>query len=192
MTFPAWPEGSRARYDGRMMLLPALALACLAGRAAAQPQPLAPGATAPAVSTAAASEAATLTQNSKTLLDVRDSKSALDDADAAVRAGGGADAYAARAEAKLAVSRPDDALIDYAEAARRAPARYEAKNRALQARIEPNASLDKPRKNAAARGVAGISIVVLLGLAGAGVALVVFGLLYLRRKKTVGKSAAEL
>lgn len=182
MTYPAWPAGGRTRYARPMKLLAALAFAGLLGRAAAQTPP-------PGVSTAAAAEAETLTQNSQVLLDARDRKTALADAEAAVSAGGGADAYAARAEAKLALSRPDDALIDYAEAARRDPARYGEKYRALLAQLQPKRG---ESKNAAARGVAGISMKIVLGLAAAGVALIVFGLTFLRRKRNAGKSASEL
>jgi hypothetical protein len=122
---------------------------------------------------------------------VRDRKAALADAEAAVQAGGGADAFAARAEAKLALSRPDDALIDYAEAARRDPARYGKRYQDLLARLQPRQETGKG-KNAASSGVAGVSIVFIVALGGAGAALVLFGLLFLRRKKSAGKSASEL
>ena len=164
-----------------MKLLAALALAAFLGRAAAQP-------IGPAISTA---DAQSLTQDARTLLDTRDRKDALADAEAAVQAGGGADAYAARAEAKLALNRPDDALLDYAEAARRDPARFDAKYRSLQARFQPQAAPDKAKK-AALSGVAGVSIRFILGLGAAGFALVAFGLLFLRRKRSAGKSASEL
>ncbi|HXT02188.1 MAG TPA: hypothetical protein VN915_16060 [Elusimicrobiota bacterium] len=164
-----------------MKLLPALAVLASLGRAAAA-QPA-----GPAISTA---DAQSLTQNARTLLDARDAEHALADAEAAVQAGGGADAYAARAQAKIALNRPDAGLIDYAEAARRDPARYGAKYRALQAQLQPKT--DKAGQKAAVGGVAGISIFFIIGLACAGVALLIFGFLFLRRKKTVGKSASEL
>jgi hypothetical protein len=172
----------------RMRLLAALAVVVWSVRASAQP---ATGSTVPAaVPALSTGPADTLAQNSGRLLDAQDKKTALNQAEAAVQAGGGPEAYAARADAELALSKPDDALIDYAEAARRDPGRYGAKYAALKDRLQPKT--DKRAKRAALGGVAGVSIGAILGLAGGGAFLIVFGLLYLRRKKTAGKSAAEL
>src|SRR6185312_800390 len=166
-----------------MKLLPALAFACLLGRASAQPlspadvaapNMLSPGTTSaaavPAVSTA---DAASLVQNSETLLDQRDGQDALADAEAAVQAGGGADAYAARAEARIALNRADEGLIDYAEAARRDPGRYQKKYEALKARLEPNGEKGKSAKSHTPGGIALIFVKL---LAAAGVILLIVGL----------------
>lgn len=174
-----------------MRLLAALALVGLCASASAQPAGLSAGTTTtlsvPASSTGPAD---TLAQNSGRLLDAQDKKDALSQAEAAVNAGGGAEAYAARADAEAALGRADDALIDYEEAARRDPKRYGAKYETLKDRLHPKT--DKNADKAALGGVAGVSIGMILTLGGAGAALIVFGLLFLRRKKTVGKSGSDL
>lgn len=183
-----------------MRLPPALAFLCLFARASAQPlgpasiaQPvdLATGTTtdASAVPAASTAEAETLTQNSRTLLDAQDRKTALSQAEAAVQAGGGADAYAARADAELALGQTDGSLLDYAEAARRDPARYAKKYRELLARLRPHGE-----KSELARGrtPGGRTMIFIRVMGAAGVLLLVVAVLLLRRKGTVGKSGSEL
>jgi hypothetical protein len=162
-----------------------LALAFLAQGAASQP--LGDGTTAPIQ----AADPATLTQDAKTLLGAEQLRSALADAEAAVAAGGGADALAARAEAKLALGRPlAEALQDYEAAARLDP-RYGEKYQGLLAQLKSETSPDRP-KDRKRSGAGGIGMGVVGGLAAAGVLLLAFGLLFVRRKKSAGKSAAEL
>ena len=84
---------------------------------------------------------------------------------------------------------PLDKIAD-AEAARLDP-RYGEKYQGLLAQLQSQSRPDKS-KNGRAQGAGGISISVVLGLAAAGVALLVFGLLFLRRKKSAGKSASKL
>lgn len=180
-----------------MKLLAALALSCsLLGAAAAQTPPAGTTAQAqvPAAAVVASSSpagAATLAENSKILLNAGDLKTALAEAEAAVAAGGGAAAFAARAEARLALGRPlDEAISDYAEAARLDP-RYGEKYRGLLAQLQSESSPGKG-KDAKSQGAGGIAIHFVLGLAAAGILLLVFGLIFLRRKKSMGKSASEL
>lgn len=179
-----------------MNVLAALALIGSLARAAAAPldagttvpaQALGAGTTAPA----SVADAATLAQNAKTLLDAGDLKTALADAEAAVAAGGGAEAFARRAEAKLALGRPlDEALSDYAEAARLDP-RYEEKYRGILDQFQSESRRGKP-KDARNEGAGGVSMLFVLGLAAAGLVLLVCGFLFLHLKKSAGKSASEL
>ncbi|MFI5348146.1 MAG: hypothetical protein ACHQ2Z_01260 [Elusimicrobiota bacterium] len=138
-----------------------------------------------------APDAATLTSNARYLLDVDELKAALADAEAAVAAGGGADAFAARAEAKRALGRPlSDAIADYAEAARLDP-RYGEKHRGLVEQLQSESRLVKTKELGEA-GAGGVSMNFVRGLGAAGVLLIAIGILYLRRKKSAGKSASEL
>jgi hypothetical protein len=154
-----------------MNVLAALALTCSLARAAAPP--LDAGTTEPV----SAVDTATLTQNAKTLLNAEDRRTALAVAEAAVAAGGGAGAFAARAEAKLALGRPlEEALSDYAEAAR-LDARYGEKYRDLLSRVasRPGKPGDKIK-----RGAGGASILFVVVMTAAGLALLAFAILILR------------
>jgi hypothetical protein len=67
----------------------------------------------------------------KLKLQVQDTQGALKDAEAAVANGGGADAYAALADAKFAVGRPiDEVIAEYAEAMKLDP-KYAVKYKGL-------------------------------------------------------------
>ena len=90
----------------------------------AAPSSAAPDTLPPAPSTATAAY-------TKILLDAQDLDGALKTAEAAVAATGGAEAYAARADAKFALGRPiDEVIADYAEAAKR-DAQYMVKYKGL-------------------------------------------------------------
>ena len=90
---------------------------------------------------------------SKIRLDAQDPAGALRDAETAVARGGGADAYAARADAKRALGRPvAEAAADYAQAAKLDP-RYTAKYQGIleQARSEAHPQTD-PKKAGKTQG----------------------------------------
>ncbi|MFI5363208.1 MAG: hypothetical protein ACHQ49_14675 [Elusimicrobiota bacterium] len=90
----------------------------------AAPSSAAPDPHPPAASTATAAY-------TKILLDAQELDDALKTAEAAVAAAGGAEAYAARADAKFALGRPiDEVIADYAEAAKR-DARFMVKYKGL-------------------------------------------------------------
>lgn len=140
-----------------------------------------------AVDTAA--DASSLTQNARTLLNADDLQTALATAEAAVAAGGGAAAYAARAEAKRALGRPAAEVIeDYAEAARLDP-RYAEKYQGIIAQLRSRALPVKSKDGAA--GAGGITMAFVGGLALTGLLLLAISFCFLRRKKNVGKSASE-
>lgn len=83
--------------------------------------------------------------SSKVRLAAEDASGALRDAELAVERGGGADAYAARADAKRALGRPyDDYIADYAQAAKLDP-RYEDKYEGV---VEQMRSERSPAKSA--------------------------------------------
>jgi len=148
-----------------------LALPC-----AATPQP------AP-VETSTAAPAATpppgSLDSSKIRLDAHDVPGALADAELVVAKGGGADAFAARADAKRALGRPmDEVLADYAQAAKLDP-RYLEKYNGLIAQIE---SEKHPKAGKGSAGLGGVPI-GFVALGGAiGVAFIVGAVLLARRR----------
>lgn len=87
-------------------------------------------------------------------LQLRDPVKELHDAQNAVDHGGGADAYAARADAKRSLGRPfDDYVKDYAEAARQDPKKYGEKFRGILEQQESQTKRGAPKpkfKSAAA------------------------------------------
>jgi hypothetical protein len=142
-----------------------LALA-LSPAAPAAPTAVQAGSAAVAASTApaaAASDAAALLKSSKTRLDASDSAGALADAEAAVAAGGGAAALAARADAKRALGRaPEQAIDDYAAAAKLDPA-YEATYRRL---LDQATTAKSGHPKAGGMGGIPIGLVGIVSLAG--------------------------
>jgi hypothetical protein len=94
--------------------------------------------------------------SSKIRLDAQDAAGALADAEIALQKGGGADAYAARADAKRALGRPvDEAIADYAEAAKLDP-RYIEKWKGLIAQKESEAHPDL--KEGGGKGLNGVPV----------------------------------
>jgi len=86
-------------------------------------------------------------------LQLRDPAQELKTAEEAVAKGGGADAYAARADAKRSLGRPfQEYVVDYAEAARQDPKKYGEKFRGIleQQESETKREVQKPRHSAAA------------------------------------------
>jgi hypothetical protein len=150
-----------------------------------------PGTTEQAGVAVDTADAATMAANAKTLLNADDLQTALATAAAAVAAGGGADAFAARAEAKRALGRPlAEVIDDYAQAARLDP-RYAEKYQGVIAQLQSEAFPVKS-KNGAQTGAGGVRIAFVGALAAIGLLLLAISILYVRRKKTVGKSASEL
>ena len=92
--------------------------------------------------------------SSKIRLGAQDAAGALRDAEMALQKGGGADAYAARADAKRALGRPvDEAIADYAEAAKLDP-RYIEKWKGLIAQKQSGVHPDL--KGTGAKGLNGL------------------------------------
>lgn len=114
--------------------------------------------------------------SSKIRLEAQDPAGALRDAETAVARGGGADAYAARADAKRALGRPiAEVAADYAEAAKLDP-RYMAKYQGLleQARSEANPqTLSRKAGKQQRSGVNHLALVIAVVLL-AGLAFVAF------------------
>jgi hypothetical protein len=107
--------------------------------------------------------------SSRIRLDAHDAAGALNDAEIALKKGGGADAYAARADAKRALGRPiDEAIADYAEAAKLDP-RYTEKWKGLIAQKE--SALHPDLKGAGGKGMNGVPIAGIAAAAIAGVLL---------------------
>jgi hypothetical protein len=127
----------------------------------------------PAVSTASAiSPGVGFLESSKIRLDAHDAAGALADAETALARHGGADAYAARADAKRALGRPSqEVLADYAQAAKMDP-RYIEKYQGL---VEQQKSEEDPEKSSKSRGVNGIPIVYLMITGAAGAVLLAVG-----------------
>ena len=106
-------------------------------------------------------------EGSKIRLDAHDAEGALKDAEIALSKGGGADAYAARADAKRALGRPvDEAIADYAEAAKLDP-RYIEKYNGLIAQKESEAH-PKTDSRSGGKGLNGVPIweIALAAIAG--------------------------
>ncbi|MFI5346669.1 MAG: hypothetical protein ACHQ51_09880 [Elusimicrobiota bacterium] len=128
-------------------------LACLLG------MPCAAASTPPSVPTSTSTPVPTpppgTLDSSKIRLDAHDVTGALADAELVVAKGGGADAYAARADAKRAQGQPMDAVLaDYAEAAKLDP-RYIEKYQGLIAQIE---SEKHPKKAKGGTGLGGVPV----------------------------------
>lgn len=138
-------------------------------------------ATAPAP---AASPAAALAASARARLAADDLAGALADAEAAVAAGGGAEAYAVRGEAKRALGRPIAGVLDdYAEAAR-LDRRYAPAYQGFLAQRDSNARPD--RKSDRQTGAAGVPSSVFGVLGGVGVLFVMIGALFFRRRPRSG------
>lgn len=109
-------------------------------------------------------------ESSKIRLDAHDLPGALRDAELAVSKGGGAEAYAARADVERALGRPDgQAIADYAEAAKLDP-RYLEKWQGL---IDQKESQIRPVQGAGGKGLNGVPIGWIAGGFLAGILLVV-------------------
>lgn len=106
-----------------------------------------------------------LLKSSRARLDMEDGKGALADAEAAVAAGGGAAALAARADAKRALGRaPEEAISDYAQAAR-LDAQYQATYRRLLDQLTSGSGKKPGPKGAAGLPIGFVGIVSLAGIA---------------------------
>jgi tetratricopeptide (TPR) repeat protein len=159
-------------------------LLLLASPSLAAPQSSAAGdsADAPAVVQAPTPLPGSL-DSSKIRLDAHDSAGALADAETALAHGGGAEAYAARADAKRALGRPvDEAIADYAEAAKLDP-RYIEKYQGLIAQKESEAHPGSQRKTGG-KGLNGVPIPLIVGVGLAGGALVISAVMMLRKRET--------
>jgi tetratricopeptide (TPR) repeat protein len=108
--------------------------------------------------------------SSKIRLDAQDAAGALRDAETALNNGGGADAYAARGDAKRALGRPlDQVIADYAEAAKLDP-RYIEKYKGL---IAQQQSESNPKATAGGKGLNGVPVSVMATAVVVGVMLLV-------------------
>src|SRR5208282_6051572 len=119
-------------------------------------------------------------QSSRIRLDAHDAAGALADAETVLAHGGGADAFAARADAKRALGRPiNEVIADYAEATKLDP-RYIEKYKGLIAQRDAEAH---PGSNAASsgKGLNGTPIAGIVAAGLVGVLLVGFGFLLARR-----------
>ena len=148
-----------------LLLLASPSFAASTGTAAAQPATPPPG---------------TL-DSSKIRLDAQDAAGALADAETALAHGGGADAFAARADAKRALGRSmDEVIADYAAAAELDP-RYIEKYKGLIAQKEseehPSA---KAKSGGTGKGVNGLPIAEVLGTAAVGGLLIVAAMVLVR------------
>jgi hypothetical protein len=156
-------------------------LLLLASTSFAAPRP----APAPAASTGTAVQTPTpppgTLDSSKIRLDAHDDAGALADAETALANGGGADAYAARADAKRALGQPmDEVIADYAQAAKLDP-RYIEKYKGLIAQKESEDHPSHQAKSAGTgKGVNGLPIAEVLGTAAVGGLLIVAGLVLVR------------
>ena len=148
----------------------------------AAPQP-------PAVKTSTANPVPALStgslDSSKIRLDAHDVTGALADAESVIANGGGADAYAARADARRALGQPmDGVLADYAEAAKLDP-RYIEKYQGLIAQID---SEKNPQKTKGGTGLGGVPVFVIgLGIL-AGIGAIAGGVIMSRDRN--GKTKA--
>ena len=140
---------------------------------------------APVASTATAVQTPTpppgTIDSSRIRLDAQDAAGALADAELALAHGGGADAYAARADAKRALGRPiGEVIADYDEAAKLDP-RYIEKYKGLIAQKESEEHTSRQAKSAGtSKGVNGLPIAEVLGTATVGGVLIVAGLVLVR------------
>ncbi|HXT01431.1 MAG TPA: hypothetical protein VN915_12195 [Elusimicrobiota bacterium] len=86
-------------------------------------------------------------------LELRDPAKDLQAAEEAIARGGGADAYAARADAKRSLGRPfQEYIVDYAEAARRDPKKYGEKFRGIMEQQESETKHEVKRYKSTAAG----------------------------------------
>jgi hypothetical protein len=116
--------------------------------------------------------------SSKIRLDAGDAVGALADAQLVVASGGGADAFAARADAKRALGSPyEEVLADYAQAAKLDP-RYIEKYNGLIAQRE---SERNPKKAKGQTGLNGVPVGFLAAAGIVGVFLIVAAVLAARR-----------
>jgi tetratricopeptide (TPR) repeat protein len=119
----------------------------------------------------------------KLRLKINDPAAALAEAEAAVARTGAADAYAARADAKLAAGRPlDDVIADYREAAERDP-KYAEKYEGLivQKKSEMNPALGRKGGVSMPSGANGLAKV--LGAAAMGLLIFIAALVLLRGRE---------
>ena len=140
-------------------------LLLMAPSSRAAPNPPVAASSGPAVSSTpvqAAALASGTAESSKIRLDAQDAAGALADAETAVANGGGADAYAARADAKRALGRPMEAVIaDYAEAANRDP-RYIEKYKGLIVQSDSATNPDSSSKKKAIRNWANVIALIII------------------------------
>jgi tetratricopeptide (TPR) repeat protein len=120
-------------------------------------------------------------ESSKIRLAAHDLPGALQDAEIALSKGGGADAYAARADAKRALGRPvDEAIADYAEAAKLDP-RYLEKWKGLIAQKESEAH--PVSRGSGGKGLNGVPIGWIVSSGIGGVLLLGVAAMKLRRRE---------
>jgi tetratricopeptide (TPR) repeat protein len=118
--------------------------------------------------------------SSKIRLDAQDAPGALADAEIALSKGGGADAYAARGDAKRALGRPvDEAIADYAEAAKLDP-RYIERWKGLIAQKASEAHPDL--KTGASKGLNGVPVATIATAAIVGVMLIAAAVAMLQKR----------
>jgi hypothetical protein len=119
--------------------------------------------------------------SSKIRLGAQDAAGALRDAETNLQHGGGADAYAARGDAKRALGRPvDEAIADYAEAAKLDP-RYIEKWKGLIAQKQSEAHPDL--KGTGGKGLNGVPIAEIATAAVVGVMLLVAAVKLLSKRE---------
>ena len=124
--------------------------------------------------------------SSRIRLDAGDAAGALADAELAIAKGGGADAFAARADAKRGLGRPyGEFLADYAQAAKLDP-RYLDKYKGL---IVQRESEEHPTKKKSETGLLGIPLGVIAAFGAVGVLCIIVPALLARRR--AGKPAAS-
>ncbi|MFI5363209.1 MAG: hypothetical protein ACHQ49_14680 [Elusimicrobiota bacterium] len=120
-------------------------------------------------------------ESSKIRLDSQDAAGALRDAETNLQNGGGADAYAARADAKRALGRPiEEAIADYAEAAKLDP-RYIEKWKGLIAQKQSETHPDL--KGQGGKGLNGVPIGEIGTAAVVGVLLLIASVKLLRKRE---------
>ena len=119
--------------------------------------------------------------SSKIRLESQDAAGALRDAEIALQHGGGADAYAARGDAKRALGRPvEEAIADYAEAAKLDP-RYIEKYKGLIAQKQSGTHPDT--ENTGGKGLNGVPIAEIAAAAIVGIVLLLAALKLLRKRE---------
>ena len=139
---------------------------------------------------AATPEGTKLVESAKTLMTAEDLQGSLADAEAAVTAGGGAAAYAARAKAKRALGHPIAEVIeDSAVAVRMDSSSYVEAYNGLIIQRDSEANPDKSKK-LISRGLGGIPMFIVWILAATGGFLTYYGV-YLSRAKKKSVKASE-
>jgi hypothetical protein len=120
--------------------------------------------------------------SSKIRLDAQDATGALADAETALKNGGGADAYAARGDAKRALGRPmSEVIADYAQAAKLDP-RYIERYQGLIAQGESEKHPDS-KSRSWGKGLNGVPIVEIGAAAAVGGILIAVAVMMLRKRE---------